>query len=111
VEVDGCGNAPPDDSGLDPGRAQDLRHLRDVAEHVRQIADRHRAPELLGAAQAGLEIAQRRLAVDEELVHQRLPGPDREPSGHHECANPLLGLGSDLQVVVYRRELAVEREA
>ena len=111
VEVDGRGNAPPDDRSLDPGGAQDLRHLRDVAEHVRQIADRHRAPELLGAAQAGLEIAQRRLAVDEELVHQRLPGPDREPPGPHECANPLLGLGPDLEVVVHRRELSVEREA
>ena len=54
VEADRGRNATPDDRGLDPGGAQDLRHLRNVSEHVRQIADAHRTTEVLGALQAGL---------------------------------------------------------
>src|SRR5207237_10225886 len=41
---------------------------------------------------------------------QRLPGPDREPPRTHECPDPLLALGPDLDVVVDGRQLAVERE-
>jgi hypothetical protein len=110
VTVDRAGNAPPDDGGVEPERAQDLRHLRDVAEHVGQVADAHRPAELVGAREPELEVAPDRLAGDEELVHQHLPRPDREPLRLDERAQPLLVLRPDLEVVVDRLELAVERE-
>jgi hypothetical protein len=111
VEVDRRRNTPPHHRRLDPGETEDLRHLRDVAEHVRQVADAHRAPEVLCACEAGLEVAQRRLAVDEELVHQRLPRTDREAPRPHERTNPHLRFRPDLEVVVNRCQLAIEREA
>ena len=111
VEVDRRGNAPPDHRRLDSGETEDLRHLRDVTEHVREVADAHRASKLGCPRESGLEIAQRRLAVDEELVHERLPRAEREPPGSHECANPFLCFRPNLQIVVECRELAVECEA
>src|SRR5262249_31559281 len=58
-----------------------------------------------------LQVARDRLAADEKLVDERLPRPDRESARRDEPADPLLGLGTDLQVVVDGRELPVEREA
>jgi hypothetical protein len=81
-----------------------------VAEHVRQVADAHGAVEVRGPRKPGLEVSQRRLAVDEELVHECLPRPDGEPPLPDEFPDPLRGLGPDLEVVVDGRELAVERE-
>ena len=63
------------------------------------------------AGEPGLEIARDGLAVHEKLVHERLPRPDRQPARRHERPDPPFGLGPDLEVVVDRRQLAVEREA
>ena len=111
VEVDRGRDSAPHDGRLDPGRPEDLRHLRHVPEHVGQIADAHRTAELLRAAHPRFEIAQRRLAVDEELVHQRLPRAECEAAGLDERANPLLRLRTNLDVVVHRCELTVQGEA
>src|SRR5215211_3465850 len=110
VGLDRGRHAPPDDRLLDAGQPEDLRHLGDVTEHVREIADPHRAPQFVTAAQAGLEVAEDRLAGDEELVHQHLPRADREPALLDEATDPRLGLGPNLKVVVERRHLPVERE-
>ena len=59
----------------------------------------------------GLEVADDRLAADEELVDERLPGADREAACLHERPDPILSLGPDLKVVVDRRQLPVVREA
>jgi hypothetical protein len=90
---------------------QDLRHLRDVTEHIRQVANSHPAAELLRVSHTRFQISERCLAVDEELVHQRLPRAEREPPCLHERANPCFRLRTDLEVVVNRRELPVQREA
>ncbi len=82
-----------------------------MAEHVRQVTDRHRAAELASSILPVLEVPQDRLAGDQELVHQHLPRPDREPAVLDEPTDPLLGLGPHLEIVVERRQLAVEREA
>jgi hypothetical protein len=82
-----------------------------VTEHVRQIPDPHRAAELLGAGKPGLEVAQGRLPVDEELVHERLPWSDRQASRVDERPDAGFRLRPDLQVVVDCRKLAVEGEA
>ncbi len=111
MRLDRGGNSTPDDRVVDPGQPQDLGHLSDVAEHVRQVADTHRAAELVAAPEPLLEVADDRLAGDEELVHEHLPGADREPSLLDEPLDPPLGFGPDLQVVVDCRELAVEGEA
>jgi hypothetical protein len=111
VRVDRGGHPAPDHRLVDPGQPEDLGHLRDVAEHVRQVADPHRAAELLAAPKSLLQVADDRLARDEELVHQHLPGADREPPLLDEPPDPRLSLGPDLEVVVEGRELAVEGEA
>jgi hypothetical protein len=81
-----------------------------VAEHVRQVADPHCAAELVSTGETALEVADDRLARDEEFVDKRLPRPDREPAFLHKPANPLLRLGPNLEVVVDDAQLAVERE-
>ena len=78
-ESDRPRDAAPDDGRVDTRLSEDLRHLRDVAEHVRQVADRHRAAELGRTPLPVLEVADDRLAGDEELVHQHLPRPDCQP--------------------------------
>ena len=103
-------DSAPHDGVVEPVRAQDLRHLGDVPEHVRQIADAHLAAELARPHEPLLEVPPDRLAGDEELVHQHLPRPDREPTLLDERTQPLLVLGPDLEVVVDRLQLAVERE-
>jgi hypothetical protein len=55
---------------LEAEQAEDLRHLRHVTEHVGQVADVHRAPELGGACDARLQVADDGLARHEELVGQ-----------------------------------------
>jgi hypothetical protein len=82
-----------------------------VAEHVRQVADAHRTSELVAAPEPLLQVANDCLSRDEELVHEHLPGADRESFLLDEPPDPGFTLGPDLQVVVDRRELAVEREA
>ena len=103
-------DSAPHDGVVEPVRAQDLRHLGDVPEHVRQVADAHLAAELARTREALLEVPPDRLAGDEELVHQHLPRPDRQPTLLDERAQPLLVLGPDLEVVVDGLQLAVERE-
>ncbi len=93
-----------------PGLAQELRHLRDVAEHVGQVADRHRAAELGGPGHAELQVAHDRLARDHELVHQDHPRPDREPPARGQAPQRLGRLGPHLEVVVEDGGLAVEQE-
>ena len=82
-----------------------------MAEHVRQVADGHGAAELLSAPLPVLEVADDRLARDEELVHQHLPRPDRQSSLLDQPPDALRRLGPHLEVVVQRRELAVQGEA
>ena len=98
---------------LEPGEAQDLRHLRDVAEHVGEVADPHGgvAAQGRGAAQPVLQVADDGLARDHELVHEDHPRPDLEPAGGGQRARGGGSrLGPHLQVVVDDRGLAVEEE-
>ena len=108
--VDGRRHAPPHDGVVEPEPGQDLGHLGDVPEHVRQVPDRHRAAEAVGGGQPEAKVAHVRLARDEELVGQRVPGAEREPPGLVEGRDPLALVGADLEVVVDHGELAVELE-
>ena len=91
-------------------QSEDLGHLRNVAEHVRQIAHLHDAPEGGAATEAHLEVAHDGLAGGEELVHQDVPGPHADPAGGRQRAEPPLGLGADLEVVVHHGHLPVQHE-
>ncbi len=95
---------------LEPQLAEQLGHLGDVAEHVRQVADLHRAAEAGGHGQSPLEVAHQGLAGHEELVGQRVPGPHGHAAGGGEGPQPGLRLGPDLEVVVNDGHLPVEQE-
>ena len=110
VAVDRGRHAAPYDGVGEAGPAQDLWHLRDVAEHVGEVADVHRLTEVVRAGPSHLEVADERLAADQELVHQDLPGADGEPSAGNVARQAVGLLGPDLEVVIDRRQLAVEGE-
>jgi hypothetical protein len=95
----------------DSGPPEQLRHLGDVAEHVGQVADPHRATERFGGVPSQLEVPDQRLARDEELVHEDLPRPDRQPALADQALDPGPSGRPDLEVVVDRCNLAVERES
>src|SRR5207244_12473893 len=110
VALDRHRDAAPDDRSVDAGAPQELRHLSDMPEPVRQIADRHRTAELLGPGPAELEVPDDRLAGDQELVHQDLPRPDRESALRDQPPDQRLRPWPDLEILVHGRSLAVERE-
>ena len=62
------------------------------------------------ASQAELQVADDRLARDEELVHERCTTGPSPPGRWRRGAEPLLGLGTDREVVVDHGHLPVEQE-
>ena len=104
------GHTPPDHGVVEARQLQNLRHLRNVAEHVGQVAQLHHAPEGGPADESHLQVAHDRLAGGEELVHQDVPGAHAQPAGGGQRAEPAFGLGTDLEVVVHHRHLPVQHE-
>ncbi len=107
---DGRGHAAPDDGMGEPGLAEDLRHLRDVPEHVGEVADVHDAAEGGSADDAHLEVPDDRLTRGEELVHEDVPRPHADPAGRRQRPQARFGLRSHFEVVVDHRHLAVQHE-
>ena len=95
---------------LEAGEAEELWHLGDVAEHVRQIADRHGSAESLSPVQAELQVTDDGLARHTELVHQDVPRPHRQAAVARQAADAIRGVRADREVVVDDGELAVEQE-
>ncbi len=110
MAVDGGRHPAPDDRIGKAGPAQDLRHLGDVAEHVGQVTDLHRSAEIVCPPPAALEVAHQRFAADQELVHQDLPRADGQASALDVTPQALLLLRPNLEVVVDRGQLTVQRE-
>ncbi len=108
--VDRGGHSSPDDRVPEPGLREQLGHLGDVAEHVGQVADVHHPAERRAPLDARLQVADDRLPRHEELVHEDVPGSDGQPTGRGERAQSCLVAGTDLEVVVDHRHLAVEQE-
>ena len=104
------GHAPPDHGVVEAGQVEDLGHLGDVAEHVRQVAQLHHPAEGGPAAEAHLQVAHDRLTRGEEFVHQDVPGPHAHPAGGGQRPQPPLGLRADLEVVVDDGHLPVQHE-
>ncbi len=103
-------HAAPHDGVAETSQPKDLGHLRDVAEHVRQVPHVHDAAEGGAPHEPHLEIAHDRLTGGEELVHQDVPGTHAHPSGRGQSPQATLVLGSHLEVVVHHGHLAVEHE-
>ncbi len=103
-------DAAPYDAVAQAGERQHLGHLRDMAEHVREIADLHETAKFDRTRDAALETANHCLARNHVLVHENFPWADREPSLGHERSQSRLGLGADLEVVVDHGGLPIEHE-
>src|SRR5262244_3980806 len=69
-------NAAPENCAINAKSTQDLRHLRDVAKAVGEIADAHGFAELCGPLQADLQVTYQRLPTDEEFVGLQVPWTD-----------------------------------
>ncbi len=110
MAIDGRRNAAPHHGVADAGPPQDLGHLGHMAEHVGEVADVHRLTEGQRARPAHLEVAHERFTAHQELVHQDLPGADGQPPAGDVALQPVGLLGPDLEVVIDRGQLAVERE-
>ena len=95
---------------LETGEPEELRHLRDVTEHVGEVADRHATTELGCPRQPELQVAHDRLARHHELVHQDHPRSELHAPGPRQALDARRGVGADLEVVVDDRSLAVEKE-
>ena len=109
--VDRGRHAPPHDCVLHAREPEQLRHLRDVTEHVGQVADVHGAAELRRPLHSHLEVADKRLTRHEELVGERVPRPHRQPARPRQPLQHCFTLRAHGEVVVDHRHLAVEQEA
>jgi len=103
-------DSPAEDGGVDAEALEDLRHLGDVAEGVRDVPDHGRAAEARRHVQAVDEVADGGLAAHEELVGLHVPGSDGELPGGDGDSDLLLVLGADLEVVLEDDGLPVEVE-
>jgi hypothetical protein len=108
--VDRRRHPTPHDGVLEPEAGQDLGHLGHMTEHVGQVAHRHGPAEPVARPHAELQVAYERLAADEELVGQRVPGADGDAAAADQPAEAVLGVGAHGQVVVDDRQLPVEEE-
>jgi hypothetical protein len=63
-----------------------------------------------GQGNPARQVADQRLAADQELVGERVPGADLDLSGLNGAVNALAVLGADRQVVLDNDRLAVEEE-
>src|SRR5581483_9406184 len=89
---------------------ENLRHLRQVAELVGQIADLHARAELAGDAMADEQAAHGRLAAGQELVVQLIPGADGDTPFPDVLFQPGAVLRLDGEVVLQHDGLRVQVE-
>ena len=108
--IDLIWDSAPHDGSADPGHPQDLRHLADVPELVREIADPRAAAELRGPAQATFQVPDVRFPRREELVHLREPRAGRELPRSSQPFHVSPPVGPDGKVVVDHRGLPVQVE-
>ncbi len=104
-------HSPPDEAAGHAETGEDLRHLAVVAEHVAHETGVRRLPaELARNVTAEGDIAHQRLAGDEELVGQHIPGADDELAFSGEALDLAAALRPHLQVVFQDDRLAVALE-
>ena len=91
---------------------EELRQLRRMAEAVGRVAGAAsaRPPKRRQTRAAEQQVANERLAADQQLVGEHVPRPDLEPAGREQRAQPGLVVGSHVEVVLEHDRLPVERE-
>ena len=102
--------AAPQNRVVEADLPPDLRHLADVAEEIRHVADRHRRTKRARHAMAAQQIAHQRFAADEKLVRHHVPRPDQDAARRDRRAKARFLLWPDLEVVLEHDRLAVEVE-
>ena len=109
--VDLVSHAAREEKGADAEPGQDLRQLRRVAEAVGEVAGAARLdPEAPADAAAEQEVADERLAADEDLVGQDVRRADLEAPVVEQRLQASLVLRPHLEVVLEHDRLPVERE-
>jgi hypothetical protein len=104
----GAAEPPPQDGVVEAELPPHLRHLADVAEEIRQVADRHRRGEVTGDTVPENEVPYERLAADEKLVGHHVPRSDQDPPRSDCRAKARLLLRADFEVILEHDGLAVE---
>ncbi len=74
-----CIEAAHEQVGIESKAAQDLWHLRNVPEWIRDVADRHGATETLTEAPSFLQIADNRLSRHQKQIRQCVPRANEQP--------------------------------
>ena len=103
-------DATREDVAAVPEAAQELGRLSRMSERVRDVSDAHRASERRGDAQALLEIPEQRLAGDEQVIGEHVPGPDEQTLGTHQRLDARAIVRPLLEVVLDSDGVPVERE-
>ncbi len=93
-----------------PEAAQDHRHLRDVSERVGHVPVTRLRAQSAREPEPPAQVADQRLPAGQERIGQDEPWAQFESTVRHERADPGARLGSDRQVVLDQRHLAIERE-
>ena len=98
----------PQNRVVEPQLSKDLRHLRDVAEQIRQVSDGHRAAVRLRDAVSDRQISHERFTADEELVGHDVPRADEQPARRDGTPHAAGLLRPHLEVILEHDRLAVE---
>jgi len=103
-------DSTPEKGVVDSETSQDLGQLRDVAKTVRDVADARASSQILGHTLTEEEIANQGFGAYQKLVRKDEPGSDGEAAVSYEAHKAALLVGTDLEIVLEDRELAVEHE-
>ena len=94
----------------DPKTVQDLRHLTDVTEWVRDVSDRHCGSIISANLSADQQIADDGFRADEELIRKHLPWTDMQTAGLYKPANGFKRVRADLAVIFKQDRLAIQHK-
>ena len=108
--IQGLVGAAPEHATVDAEATQDRRHVGDLAEGVRDVADLHHGPELPGHAMAAQQVPHERLTAGQRHVWDFVPGPDSEPTVLDDALDLGAAVRTDVQVVLDQDRVAVQQE-
>src|SRR5579885_2774754 len=103
-------DATPENGVIDAEAAQNLRHLRDMPERIRQITNAHGLTEVGSAPQAELQVAHQRLAAHQKLVRLQIPGANQHATRPDVLPQPFLLLRLYLKIIIENDGLPIEHE-
>ncbi len=102
--------APRVHERINAGPHEDLRHLRDVPERVRHVADLLDRSQRRAYRAAQKEIPYGRLRAHEKLIGEDVPWPDRDRAVGDAPGQPVPVIGRHFEEVLDDDRLAVQQE-